>query len=282
MKAIDLYGHLEKDFICEGLSDDWLPYIAGTEDYLSANFIERSMGLVCDFTEEINTIYSAVFPSEKVMKEILDTGATDAMLFVHHPAAWDISREIALYPMDTALLDQFRERRISIYNLHVPLDNYSEYSTSKTLADALDIQIEKPFAMYFGALCGVMGRTACQTVEELNDVFSQAVGHPTALYQYGNHEIKDGRVAVAAGGGNDRGVVTEMLEDDIRVLITGVSVRNHISSSVHAYEQEQGVNVLGGTHYSTEKFACIKMCDYFNRLGLSAVFIEGEPDLGGM
>ena len=163
MNAIELYDRLERDFILEGLSDDWAPYIAGTEDYLSANFTERSMGLVCDFAQEINAVYSAVFPSEKVMRAILEKGITDAMLFVHHPAAWDISREIALYPMDTALLDQFKERRISIYNLHVPLDNYGEYGTSKTLADALGIEIETPFAMYFGALCGVIGRTGCRT-----------------------------------------------------------------------------------------------------------------------
>jgi len=282
MKAATLYNHLEKDFILEGMSDDWTPYIAGTEKYLTENFKERSMGLVCDFAEEVHSVYSAVFPSNKVMREILDTGAIDSMLFVHHPAAWDITREIALYPMDTALLDQFRERRISIYNLHVPLDNCGEYGTSKTLADALDIEIEKPFAAYFGALCGVIGRTKLKTVEELNNVFSKAVGHPTELYLYGEQEIKGGRVAVAAGGGNDRGVVAEMIQNDVHVLITGVSVKNYISQSTHAYEQEQGVNVLGGTHYSTEKFACIKMCDYFNRLGLSAVFIEDEPDLGDM
>ena len=212
MKAIKLYDQLERDFITKEMSDDWSPYIAGTEKYLTENFKERSMGLVCDFTEEINRVYSAVFPSEKVMREILDKGAADAMLFVHHPAAWDISREIALYPMDTGLLERFREHRISIYNLHVPLDNYGEYGTSKTLADALGLEIEKPFAPCFGALCGVIGKTRCKTVEELQEVFSRAVGHKTALYPYGAQEIKGGRVAVAAGGGNDRGVVAEMIE----------------------------------------------------------------------
>jgi len=34
---------------------------------------------------------------------------------------------------------------------------------------------------------------------------------------------------------------------------------------------------LGGTHYSTEKFACKKMCKYFEEKGLPARFIEGEP-----
>jgi hypothetical protein len=34
---------------------------------------------------------------------------------------------------------------------------------------------------------------------------------------------------------------------------------------------------MGGTHYTTEKPACLAMCDYFQKLGLPAEFIEGEP-----
>ena len=33
------------------------------------------------------------------------------------------------------------------------------------------------------------------------------------------------------------------------------------------------------THYSTEKFACIALCDYFEELGLNCEFIEDNPVL---
>ncbi len=49
MKAIELYNHLERDFIFKGFSDDWSRFMGEVEDYLSMNFKERSMGLVCDF-----------------------------------------------------------------------------------------------------------------------------------------------------------------------------------------------------------------------------------------
>jgi hypothetical protein len=35
-----------------------------------------------------------------------------------------------------------------------------------------------------------------------------------------------------------------------------------LSAEVHAFEKEQRINVLGGIHYSTEKFACQKMCGF--------------------
>jgi putative NIF3 family GTP cyclohydrolase 1 type 2 len=68
-----------------------------------------------------------------------------------------------------------------------------------------------------------------------------------------------------------------MIENNIDVLITGISINNESYSEVHNLEQKNGINVLGGTHYSTEKFACQKMCSYFEKLGLISSFIEGEP-----
>jgi len=149
MKSAELYNHLERDFIFEGLRDDWARYMNDLDGYLSENFKKRSMGLVCDFTDEIKKVYSAVFPSDQVIKKIINDGITDAMLFLHHPSIWDIRRPKPFYQMNEALLEKFRQNRISIYNLHVPLDNFSEYSTSKTLADALGIEIEKPFMSLF-------------------------------------------------------------------------------------------------------------------------------------
>lgn len=159
MKATQLYKYLDKDFINPEMSDEWAEYMNSVANFLSENFKKKSMGLVCDFATEINKIYTAVFPSQNVMQKTLDDGAQDAMLFVHHPSIWNIRKAPEVFQqMDNRLLQQFRDRRISIYNLHVPLDNYGEYSTSVTLAKALGVKPEKPFAPYFGSLCGVFGK----------------------------------------------------------------------------------------------------------------------------
>ncbi len=275
MKALELYDRLEADFIATGMSDDWARYMGELNDYLTANFKERSMGLVCDFTPEINKVYSAVFPTAAIMQKVLQ-GGSDALLFLHHPSVWDIRRPKPFYQMDPLLLAQFREQRIAIYNLHVPLDHFGEYSTGKTLAQALGIEIERPFAAYRGARCGVIGRTRCQDVVELNSLFAQVLGHQTKLYLYGDRRW-DGRIAIVAGGGNNQATVGEMIENQVKVLITGITTLNRVSAEVHQLEQDRQINVLGGTHYSTEKFACQAMCDYFHQLGLAATFLEDTP-----
>jgi len=214
VKAIELYAHLEKDFILQGLWDEWSKYMGDTKDFICTNFLKRSMGLVYDFAEDINKVYTAVFPEKSVTDKILNDNIENAMLFVHHPSIWLGSGN--WNEIDLEVLKEFKKRKISVYNL-------------------------------------------------------------TCYYKYGEDEIKDGMVALIAGGGNDLNFLKEMLENDIHILVTGITCEDEHSKESHDFAKENKISLLGGTHYSTEKFACIKMCDYFKRLGLTSEFIEGKP-----
>ena len=97
------------------------------------------------------------------------------------------------------------------------------------------------------------------------------------MYQYGDNGIKDGIVAVVAGGGNQESILKETAAAGANTFLTGISTKNDFSKSAHEFAREHRINILGGTHYSTEKFACIAMVDYFNKLGLPAEFIADKP-----
>jgi len=265
------------------LSDEWAEHIEVVAEFVCDNFKRRSMGLVCNFAQEINRVYTAVFPSKAILQKILDNGVTDAMLFVHHPAIWDIRKSPKVFQqMDKELLARLKEKRISIYNLHVPLDNYGSYSTSVSLAKALDINPEEKFAPYFGALCGIFGKTNLIKISDLKKKFQQAVGHNMGLYKYGSDTINGWVVAVVAGGGNSIEVLSEVATKGVNVFVTGITAKNDFSKSAHEFAQEHKINILGGTHYSTEKFACITILDYFKNLGLPAEFIEDWPVMEDM
>lgn len=280
MEATKLYARLEKDFIKPGLSDEWAEDMGEVNDFLSENFKKRSMGLVCDNSKQINRVYTAVFPTDEVMKHILAEKAEDAMLFVHHPCIWDITKAPQVFQqMNRDLLKKFQARRISVYNLHVPLDNYGKYSTSSTLANALEIKSLKPFAPYFGSLCGVFGKTKLKTTVDLSRKFKEVVGHRVSLYPYGDKTIKNGVVALIAGGGNDIEMLQEIAKEGVNTFVTGITALNSHSQKAHEFAKQHRINILGGTHYSTEKFACQAMCDYFGNLGLECQFVEGKAGL---
>ena len=283
MEAKKLYAILEKDFITSAMSDEWAARMTEVQDFLSDNFKKRSMGLVCDFAENITHVYCAVFPEKSVMEKIIEDGAHDALLFVHHPAIWDIRKAPAVFQqMDRKLLEEFKKRKIAIYNLHVPLDNFGPYSTSNTLAEALGIKVERACSPYFGGLAGVIGTTSCKTTAQLGKLFENAVGHPIKRYDYGKGKIANGKVVVVAGGGNEVEYLKEAFDEGVNTVITGISSRNSHSEKEHSYEDKHGINVLGGTHYSTERFACEKMCNYFDKLGLKSEFVSGVPVMEDM
>jgi len=283
MKASQIYKKLERDFITPKMTDEWAEYMGPISDFLSDNFKKRSMGLVCDFAKEIKRTYTAVFPSKEVMQRIIDDGTQDAMLFVHHPSIWDIRKAPEVFQqMDRQLLQEFKNRKISIYNLHVPLDNFGEYSTSMTLAKALKIKPINPFAPYFGSLCGVFGKTDAKTVQDIKKKFQNSIGHEVKLYNYGDNGIKNGKVAVVAGGGNEKGILEEIAGAGVNTFITGITAKSEYSKEAHDFAKKHKINILGGTHYSTEVFACVAMVDYFKKIGLPSEFIADKPVMEDM
>jgi putative NIF3 family GTP cyclohydrolase 1 type 2 len=212
------------------------------------------------------------------MESILDEGLHDGMLFLHHPSTWDLRRAPDIFTlMDRGLLSRFRERHISIFAYHVPLDNFGSYSTGVTLAQALGLSDLEPFSPYGGGLAGVLGELRDSDVGDLKFRLEAAVGHQCRLYQYGDSIIRSGQVGVVAGGGLALDVLRDLAEFDINVLVTGVSVHNDFSAEAHLFAQEHSISVLGGTHYSTESFACKAMVKYFRQFGLPSAFVEGEP-----
>lgn len=277
MKSAELYQQLEKDFITKEMSDDWAPHMSAVADFLCDNFKQRSMGLVCDFATEINRVYTAVFPSDMVLTKIINDNVTDALLFVHHPSIWDIRSAEIFKQMNVDLLGKLKERHVAIYNLHVPLDNYGEYSTSVTLARVLGIKIEKAFAPYYGAMAGVIGRIDLVNIDDLRQKFETVIGHQVGFYPYGDKIIKNNLMAIVAGGGNEINILEEVIKEGVNTFVTGITVKNTYSQAIHKFAEKQQINILGGTHYSTEKFACLAMVDYFKKLGLSAEYVVDEP-----
>jgi len=146
---------------------------------------------------------------------------------------------------------------------------------------AQEIKSQKSFALYFGALAGVFGKTDLTTVQDLREKFQEAVGHEVSLYNYGDSEIKNGVVAVVAGGGLGE-TIEEIARNKVNVLVTGIGAKSDYSKGPHEFAEKNRINILAGTHYSTERFACMSMVDYFKELGLSSEFVEDDPVMEDM
>lgn len=284
MNAKELYQKLDKDFDLEHCKDDWNQM--DFNEYISDNFKQRYMGLVLDNSEEIRKVCTAVFPSDKVINGILESGEKDVLLFTHHPMVWDINGVPSTFKdIDKALLAKMKENRISLYSLHTPLDRVGEYATNVSFGKAIGVEREKDFDNYFGFPAGIIGKTEVNTVDELAHKIEKVVGHEVKIWNYGDEKIKDHYVAIVTGGGNDLEALEELYELGVNTFVTGVTrpSKNYPPAlKSHEYAKKKRINIIGATHYSTEKFACIAMLDYFKKQGLEAEFIPDKPDLNDL
>ena len=280
MKAKELYRSLDKDFEIVKYKDEWG---IGLEDneFINPDFKERYIGVMLDNSDEINKVYTSTFPDIIILDGILDRNETDILLFSHHAMGYDPTLEgFPFYNIPLDYLKELKKRRISFYVMHIPLDKNGVYSTSMNLARALQLQIESEFCEYLGCKVGVICRTDFTKVTDFALHVKKVVGHDIKVRQYGVEMIEKQRIAIAAGGGCFDFIARELSELGVNTYLTGIT--KSITSfepcmGFHRIVRESKINVVGATHYSTEKYACIAMEDYFAGLGIESEFIEGAP-----
>jgi putative NIF3 family GTP cyclohydrolase 1 type 2 len=278
MNSKELYLKLDNDFGIEDLKDDWS--FMKFNYYITPGFKKSYMGLVLDNTAEVKKVYTATTPDLDILEKLILTNQTDLLLFSHHAMGYDPNISgFPFYDIPEDYLSKLKQQRISFYVLHAPLDKNGEYSTSVSLAKHLNLEIIDEFCKYMGIKCGVVCKTDKKTATELAEYVGSIIGHEVKLIRNGSDIIHNGRVAIAAGGGSLGFAAKEIFELGINIYITG-NTRQVPSVELivefHRIIEEKKINVIGATHYTTEKYACIAMVRYFEKLGVPAEFLEGK------
>jgi putative NIF3 family GTP cyclohydrolase 1 type 2 len=279
MKAKKLYEKIGIDFEIDKLKDDWS--FVEFNEFINPDFKERYIGVMLDNTDEIEKVYTSTFPDTEVLDNILVRNETDILFLSHHAMVYDPTLEgLPFYNIPTGYLEKLKERRISFYVLHIPLDKNGTYSTSVNLAKQLQLQITGEFCEYLGSKVGVICETDFSKLEDFALQVENIMGHEIKIRRYGDDIIERKTVAVAAGGGCIDFVAQELTVLGINTFLTGCTKpipSFEPNMEFHRIAKGNNINLVGATHYSTEKFACMAIVEYFAGLGIKAEFIEGSP-----
>ncbi len=278
MRASELFERLDKDFDIEGMRDDWS--FMDLNDYVAPNFKSKYMGLVLDNAKNIEKVYTAAFPDKEIIEKVLEANEHDILLFSHHAMGYKGDTEgFPFYNIPLDYLDEMKRRHIAFYILHAPLDKNGKYSTSVSLANALKLEIVDEFCQCDNIKVGVICNTTIKSVLDFSQYINKVIGHEVKLRNYGEPDIRGGKVAIAAGGGSYPFVAAELAGLGINLYLTGFTKSLQYfepTMEFHKIAKDNLINVIGATHYSTEKYACISMVDYFSKLGIPAEFLEGR------
>ena len=238
-----------------------------------------TMGLQFDHTEEVRKVYTATFVSDEVMDQIESRGDTHCLLFTHHPVSQkkDLTKDSP--PLTEELVERLRKSCISVFNYHIPLDRVSPWSPGTNLAKAMGLTPYEAFYEQNLVKMGLLCHTPFATQTQFAQAAEQTLGHPVKLYRYGDEQLPGGKIALMGGGASNPNIYAWLKEKGINLFFTGMSSPNiPFCARNHAAAKAAGVSILGGTHYSTEKYAVMEMVKFFEGLGLESEFLPETPN----
>ncbi len=211
MKLAELVAELDAYFrVPDVRGDDWSETMTRVypepywREYAEPGWEERWNGLAVRGAGEVERAATCVFPSDRIVASL----EPETFLFTEHPV--DFADEPGFLPLSHETYETMRERGVSLYNVHAPLDMHPEMSPSRLCAEGVRLEgLEEYFPICEGIPGGaaVIGESPLG-VEGLADALRSYLGAEIKVHVLTRPRNEAGRVAVVAGGG----AVVEMLE----------------------------------------------------------------------
>ncbi|MEK6889706.1 MAG: Nif3-like dinuclear metal center hexameric protein [Nanoarchaeota archaeon] len=291
MELGKIVSKLDKDFDINSVNDDW-------EWMFDELFLEKSLasfrktgkntGLMIKNSDEVNKIYTAFSPSRYVLEEIMMKGIVNCLLIVKHPFDWDGRRNgpgfIFFKERDYQLMEGMG---VSIYSLHTPLDknkNNKVVSTAYAFAKILKLKVEDELASDIVNPSLNLGLIGKVPEKKLNNLVKRLNGLLDYRVKVDRVNEFVGKVAIVTGSGFIPEIVEKAKEKGVNTYITGVISPNASEYDKKTYKEKfskirkMGLNIIGCSHYLTEKWTMLYSMPYFSDICKSE-FIEDKEAL---
>ncbi len=263
----------------------WVPNACARVEYnyqevFESEFCDRFNGLMLKAGSDVQHVFCSAFATPDVMLGMLDSGMTDALLFLHHPVDMEVCGR-GFLPIPDSTIGQLAKRRISVYGCHAPLDCHDEIGTNAAIVEALGVSVEKSFLEYGLGMAGRIGTIEpaktdllLKKIQQIFDVRRLEIGGCL------NTEIK--RIAIVAGAGDELEHLEDARKSSCDMYLTGewyprytpeddVEKERVARTKKEIYEFSRNTRmILVGTSHAASEFLVMKtqMKDYFESKGL--------------
>ena len=290
MKLIPLTQKFDKEFNIQNIPPDMpfsklIPKIYEEWDidfrkYIEKNFVNTFHGLMIKNCEEVLKVYLTVFLSEEILDKIFNRGERNILIFSHHPMDMETNNR-GFLPLSEKYFKDMREKMVSVYSLHTPLDIHEKISTSISIANTLAL---KNLMKYHKNSIGFSGVTGELEKEVTFDEFIHTVQKVFNVEEI--HFIKNkptvSKIGIIAGGGSNPKYIEETKSLGCDTYLTGEYV-NRINNEYGMQQKKEfeelkpsiDINLIECSHYATEKVVLQKeIMQMFNLEGVDCEFME--------
>jgi len=242
--------------VYDSISFDW-------KEEFEKKFVELFNGLMIEGGSEISKVFLAVFPTDKVLERFIEEGNTGDLLFMHHPLLMECGDPKGLWgqgfvPIKERYIEQIKEKKLSVYTCHIPLDLHKTLGTNVAIANALhaDILLEndsKTKSEYI-SYCNIKPTNTADLIAKLRVTFDI----PYADFE-GEVVEEIQKIAIVAGCGDVVDWMKEAEENGAQAYITG-EVHCHIDNvygkkkyaEMMEYARTSKMSLIGVSHAASE------------------------------
>lgn len=218
-------------------------------------FTERFNGLMIKGSQEVSTIYLAVFPTDDVLSGFIQDATEGDLLFMHHPIPMECGDPRGKWgrgfiPVSVNFIDEIINKRLSVYTCHAPLDYNRKVGTSDSISEALNARIVDQFCEYGNGFAGLICDIPATNTKDLIKKLIDLCEIPYVDFEGLEHE-EITRVAIIAGCGD---VVSDMK------VAEGKGAQAYITGEIHCHIDND---------YGKHKYQMMK--DYINETTMSLI-----------
>jgi putative NIF3 family GTP cyclohydrolase 1 type 2 len=233
-------------------------------DVFEPEFVERLNGLMLRGRGAVGKAWFVAFPSHEVLTPILAQAHPGDLNFSHHPIDMRCGDPrgkpgVGFIPIRAKTLQRLKERELSFYACHVPLDIHPETSTSDAIVRVIGGWVADRFLPcrdgYAGRLCDI----APTPLADLVATCRQALELPYLDLQGNSTKGTISRVAVITGGAGDVGFYREADRLEADCLVAGEvtskidnELGRRIQAEIAQYLLTTNLTAIGLSHAGSE------------------------------
>jgi dinuclear metal center YbgI/SA1388 family protein len=211
--------------------------------------------------DEVTKIACGVSSSKELFERAGAAGAQ--LLIVHHGMFWR-NEPVWIDRRQRGRLETLFAADLSLAAYHLALDAHPELGNNTLLADALGVDVERPFAEV-----GQGGRLRePATVEEFTARVREAVGREPLVFAHGPDRIE--RVAICSGAAGR--YLIDAAHEGYDLLLTGEPEEPSLQTA-----RELGMHFVAGGHDATERLGVQALAERLaEQFGLEWEFVPVE------
>ncbi|MFD1738156.1 Nif3-like dinuclear metal center hexameric protein [Bacillus salitolerans] len=229
----------------------------------TTSFTTYFNGLMLEGAEVVNQVFLAVFPTDDVLATFISKANAGDLLFMHHPLVMECGDPKGEWgrgfvPIPKDWIAGMKEKNLSVYTCHAPMDYHKELGTSVAIARELHVNIEEWIIGDEHGEIGIIGSISSISTQRLIQKLESTFDIPYVDFEGKDHQAIE-KVAIIPGCGDKVEWMKQAEAKGVQAYISG-EIHCHIDNEygnrrfqeMMKYVDETSMSLIGVSHAASE------------------------------